>query len=202
MPIKTIIFDLGGVLIELDFKRAFTAMEGFCEYRAAEIPPQLRKTDLIWRFETGHISSEDFAQEFCELLNLKCDYAQFCAIWTNIFSEITLVPASLLESLASHYRLILLSNTNPIHFQMLQQTYPILKCFDDSVLSYRVGALKPSPLLYREAVRKAGCVASECFLTDDMESCVEAATVQGIDAVRFENSSQLKHELQTRGVVF
>jgi glucose-1-phosphatase len=67
-------------------------------------------------------------------------------------------------------------------------------------LSYEVGAMKPLPLIYRRAIRKAGCLPEECFFTDDIASYVEGARVQGIDAVQFESAAQIERELRKRGV--
>jgi len=98
------------------------------------------------------------------------------------------------------YPLVLLSNTNDIHFQMIRRSYPLLDHFDHFVLSYQVGVLKPSPRIYEEAVARAGCRAEECFFTDDVVPYVEGARQAGLDAVRFESYPQLVCELRSRGV--
>src|SRR2546423_6468239 len=66
----------------------------------------------------------------------------------------TLFPyTTLFRSIAQRFRLLLLSNTNAIHFPMLLKTYPLLRHFHSTILSYEVRALKPSPVIYREAIR-------------------------------------------------
>ena len=110
----------------------------------------------------------------------------FATIFNSIFSEI-LVPESLLEALAARYRLLLLSNTNAIHFEMLRREYPMLRHFHHLVLSYEVQAMKPQREIYEAAVRLAGCRPEECFYTDDIAAYVEGARQLGIDAVQFES---------------
>ncbi len=83
---------------------------------------------------------------------------------------------------------------------MLVETYPLLRHFHSYVLSYKVGAMKPSPLIYRKAIEAAGCEPGECFFTDDIEAYVEGARAQGIDAVRFQSAAQIEAELLKRGV--
>ena len=111
-----------------------------------------------------------------------------------------MIPESLVEQLRRRYRMLVLSNTNAIHFEMVRDTYPLLRHFDHYVLSYEVGALKPEPAIYREAVRHARCEPGECFFTDDIPDYVEGARREGIDAVRFTGYEALCGELRARGI--
>src|SRR5947199_2805201 len=125
--VRTLIFDLGKVIIPFDFGRGYRALEGLCGVPAAEIPKRIGSTDLVIRFETGLIAPEDFVRELSALLGLGIDYDQFCSIWSSIFLPETLIPESLLEGLRRRYRLLLLSNTNAIHFRMVRENYPLLR---------------------------------------------------------------------------
>ena len=198
--IKTVIFDLGKVLIPFDFARGYRAMEKFCDYPAAEIPKRIAGTDLVYRFETGLVEPRDFVEQLSRVLDLRVTYEQFCEIWSSIFLPETLVPDSLLAGIRERYRLLVLSNTNAIHFAMVRQNYPLLRHFHDLVLSYEVKAMKPSPAIYREAIARARCRPEECFYTDDIPAYVEAARREGIDAVQFESCAQLERDLAARGV--
>jgi len=198
---KAIIFDLGKVLIHFDFKRGYRALEGLCPYPAAEIPKRIATTNLVERFETGLVEPHDFVTQFSRLLRLDVDYDRFCRIWSSIFSD-TLVPESMLQGLAARYRLLLLSNTNAIHFEMIRASYPLLRHFHDLILSYEVKAMKPRPEIYRAALERAGCRPEECFYTDDIAGYVEAARRFGIDAVQFQSAEQLQGELTARGIVW
>jgi putative hydrolase of the HAD superfamily len=198
--IKAIIFDLGRVLVPFDFQRGYSRLEPLCGIPASEIPDRLRPTGLVQRFESGGIESRDFFDQLSKHLNLRATYNDFCEIWSSIFLPETLIPDSMIAGLARHYPLILLSNTNAIHFEMIQENYPILRHFRDLVLSYKVGAMKPSPLIYQKAVEAAGCRPEECFFTDDIPEYVAGAKQQGIDAVQFQSAEQIRNELHARGV--
>jgi FMN phosphatase YigB (HAD superfamily) len=198
--IKTIIFDLGKVIIPFDFKRGYTRMAPLCGYTAEEIPKRLSTSDLVTRFETGAMEPQAFVNELSAILGIESDYDQFCDIWTSIFLPETLISEEFVKALRRKYRMLVLSNTNAIHFEMVWKAYPILHQFHDYVLSYKVGALKPSPLIYREAIRKAQCAPEQCFFTDDIAAYVEGARQEGIDAVQFENAAQIERELQNRGI--
>jgi len=198
--IKTVIFDLGKVIVPFDFKRGYRAMSELCSYAPEEIPKRIGATDLVTRFECGQVSPEDFVGQLSRILDLRLEYARFCEIWSCIFLPETLIPEDMLEGLRRRYRLLLLSNTNAIHFQMIRDNYPLLKHFDEYVLSYEVGAMKPSPRIYAEAIARARCEAGECFFTDDIPEYVAGAKRAGIDAVQFESAAQIEGELAKRGV--
>jgi glucose-1-phosphatase len=196
---KAIIFDLGKVLVHFDFKRGYAALEGLCPYPAAEIPARIATTDLVKRFETGLVEPRDFVEQLSRILDLRLGFDAFCEIWNSIFAE-TLVPENLLEGLAARYRLVLLSNTNAIHFEGIRRKYAMLRHFHTLILSYEVKAMKPDAEIFRKTVEAAGCRAEECFYTDDIAAYVEAARKVGIDAVRFESAAQIEGELRSRGI--
>jgi FMN phosphatase YigB (HAD superfamily) len=199
---KAILFDLGRVLIHFDFRRGYRALEGLCPYAAEEIPRRLAGTGLVERFETGLVEPRDFVSQMCQTLDMKVEYDQFSSIWSSIFTDI-LIPESMLEGLKRRYRLVLVSNTNALHFEMIRETYAhLLRHFDELVLSYEVRAMKPQPEIFQAAVELAGCAPQECFYTDDIAAYIEAARQMGIDAVQFESRVQLEGEMRSRGIVW
>jgi glucose-1-phosphatase len=197
---KAVIFDMGKVIVPFDIGRGYAALQPHCGYPLEELPKRVAATDIVHRFESGQISSEDFVRQFSDLLGLTIDYDRFCELWSSIFLPDPLVPEKLLEGLRRRYRLLLLSNTNAIHFSMLRENYPILRHFDEYILSHEVGAMKPDPRIYQAAIERAGCRPEECFFTDDIAPFVEGARRAGIDAVQFESAEQIERELRARGI--
>jgi putative hydrolase of the HAD superfamily len=198
--IRTVIFDLGRVLIGFDFQRGYDRLQLLCGHSVAEIRQRIASTGLVPQLESGQIASRDFVLRIGEILGVTLDYAGFCDIWSSIFLPGTLVPDSLVAGLKKRYDLVLLSNTNEMHFEMLERSYPILRHFEKRALSHLVGAMKPSPLIYQKAVELAGCRPEECFFTDDISEYVEGARKFGIDAVQFVSAAQLQEELAKRGL--
>jgi putative hydrolase of the HAD superfamily len=158
MAIKAVIFDLGRVIVPFDFNRGYTKLEALCGIPAAEIPVRIAPTGLVQLFESGGIEPRDFVRELSKHLNLDTSYETFCEIWSSIFLPYTLIPESMLIGIARNYRLVLLSNTNAIHFEMVRENYPLLRHFHSYVLSHEVAAMKPLPLIYRRAIEAAGCL--------------------------------------------
>lgn len=198
--IKALLFDLGRVIIPFDFNRGYAGLEALCGIPAREIPVKLAATGLVPRFESGRIEPHDFVRQLSACLNFETSYEAFCEIWSSIFLPDVLIPEEMLEGLGARYPLVLLSNTNAIHFDMVLKNYPILRHFHSYVLSYKVGAMKPETPIYKAAIDAAGCPAHECFFTDDISAYVEAARGLGIDAVQFRSAAQIEKELQDRGV--
>lgn len=200
--IKTIIFDLGRVIVPFDFQRSYAKLSPLCGLPHEQIPERLRQGDLVQRFESGRIEKEAFVTEFSKVLGVNLAYADFCDIWSSIFLPDTLISEEFVKALRGRYRVLLLSNTNAIHFEMVEANYPILQHFDYKVLSYKVGAMKPEPVIYQEAIRHAGCRPDEIFFTDDIPEYVEGAKREGIDAVQFQDAEQVQRELRARGVAW
>jgi FMN phosphatase YigB (HAD superfamily) len=199
---KAIVFDLGKVLIPFDFQLGYRALESFCRYPAPEIRRRIGSTGLVGPFEKGLIDPRDFVAQLSAALDLDLDYEAFCRAWGCIFTG-QLIPDSLLEGLAARYRLLLLSNTNLIHFRIIRENYSsLLRHFHDLVLSFEVHAAKPEPEIFQTAIERAGCLPQECLFTDDIADNVEAARLVGMDAVQFQSPQQLQDEMSGRGIVW
>lgn len=197
---RTLIFDMGNVLVPFDFRRGYAALAPFCLHSEEAIPERLRSTDLVVRLESGLISPRDFVVELSKVLDYNGDYERFCDIWSSIFLPHELVPEALIKSLRGRYRLLVLSNTNAIHIEMLQRTYTILQHFDHLILSHEVQAMKPDPKIYAAALAEAQAEPEECFFTDDILDYVEGARRAGIDAEQFQGHEKLLTDLRARGI--
>ncbi len=200
--IKTVIFDLGNVIVPLDFPAGYRAISERCGIASEDVPKRISQTDLVGRLESGQIADSDFIRELSALLGLSCSEAEFRRLWSSIFPPHTLIPESLVTGLKKNHRLLLLSNTNAIHFEMIWENYPLVRHMHDFVLSHKVGAMKPSEKIYEAALALADCKPEECFFTDDIPAYVEGAKRHGIDAVQFTGFDALVSEFDRRGVVW
>jgi HAD superfamily hydrolase (TIGR01509 family) len=106
----------------------------------------------------------------------------------------------LLEGLAKKYRLALLSNTDPIHVVHLESNFAFFRFFPIRIYSCTLGACKPDPLIYREALRACKVEAGQAVYIDDIAAYVEAAQRLGIAGIHFESPNQLAAALAELGV--
>lgn len=201
MPYRAIFFDLGNVLVPFDLTRAYAALQANSPLAIAEMADRLRSTGVVTDYECGRLEDAPFFAAIRDTLELRCDYETFCAIWNSIFLPPTLVPESLLAALREHYTLLLLSNTNAIHFRFLQQHYPHVSHFHHRTLSHEAGAQKPDASIYQKALAAAGVAPHEVFFTDDLLPNIEAARALGIDAEQFVGVPQLEAHLRSRGIL-
>jgi epoxide hydrolase-like predicted phosphatase len=197
--IRLIISDFGGVICTFDYRI-------FCERLALRTD---RTTEQVYAavfgdhlqetFETGKLSGGEYHQEVMSRLDVDVPYEEFSPMYGDIFTEIP-ATCDLLRRLHTRYPLYLLSDTNEIHFGYVRQTVKTLSVFDEFIVSYQVGVLKPDPRMYREALRRSGLPAEACVFVDDRPSNVEGAARVGIQAVRFESPDQFAGELARLGV--
>ncbi len=185
------IFDLGGVIVPLDFPRLYNNLAAHCRVPAAEIPHRIAETGLVPLLESGRMPPEEFTEKIVQLLDLNVPDGRFRDLWSSLFPGHTLLPESLMAGIRNHHRLLLLSNTNAIHFAMVRENYPLLRHFHHYVLSHEVGAMKPSPKIYAAAIEAAQCRPEECFFTDDIAAYVEGARKAGIRAEQFHSYEQI-----------
>ncbi len=197
---KAVIFDLGQTVIPFDISRGYAALAPYCSLDRAEMRRRVSGAAIIRDFEVGRVTPQEFVEQFSSVLGLNLRYEQFCELWSSIFLPEPLVPEELLAGLRQRYRLLALSNTNSIHFEVVRQRYPILRHFDELVLSFEVGSMKPEPDIYRVAVERAGCHPNEILCIDDMPEYVEAGRRAGLDAVQFRGAEQVKQDLRERGI--
>lgn len=198
--IRLIISDFGGVICTFDYRI-------FCERLARRIHRTADQVfaaafgdHLLTDFETGKLSGQEYHRTVMARLDADVSYEEFYPTYGDIFTE---VPATrdLFRRLRGRYPLYLLSDTNEIHFGYVQETVATLSVFDEFIVSYRIGAMKPDPRMYQEALRRSGLPASACVFVDDRPGNVEGARRVGIRAVQFESPAQCADELTRLGVV-
>ena len=199
--IRTLLFDLGNVLVGLEFERAYRAAADLSGRSPDEIRDLLRTSNLAVPYECGRIDSAEFHRRAVELLGLRLDFDGFARLWGDMFADRPLVQDALLDEAARRCRMAILSNTNELHFLDIRRRYPLLEKFQDYVLSYEVGAMKPAPRIYEAALEATGSAASECFFTDDKPENIEGARRLGIDAELFRGEADLREHLRRRGVL-
>ena len=199
--VKVICFDLGKVIIDFDYALAIRELMKLTSLSLAEVTAVLSNSDLINEYETGKISTLEFYQLVSHQLQLEVPLKTFKQLWGNMFLTQPLLSEHFVQSLKKNYRLILLSNTNEMHFEFVEERYPILGYLEERVLSYQVGCMKPDQRIYHAVVSKVDVAPEEIFFTDDRQENIDAARSIGIQACQFQSEDQLKRDLRRVGVL-
>lgn len=197
--IKVVVFDLGNVIISVNFYSYYQIAAQMTGYDPEKIEKLVLESGLVAEYETGKLSSLEFKEKITRKLKLEIGFEDFSRIWCDIFTENKEV-FELIRALKGKYRLFLLSNTNELHFYYAVEKFPVLMEFEEYILSYRIGCTKPDPVIFREAIRRAGCKPDELVYIDDIPEYAAAAQNLGIQGINFCSSAQLKEELLSRKV--
>jgi len=198
--ISTIISDLGQVVLWFDNTVFYRKMTAYCSKSVDEIREIVHSsTEFYETFDQGELTPRQFYERAVALLGARIGYDEFVAVYNNVFSRNQPV-LDLYRRLKGRYKLILLSNTDPLRFGFVRERFPDILFFDDYVLSYEVRALKPDPEIYRAALKKAGASPASCIFIDDIEENVRAAAALGLKAILYKPGTDLERELRSLGV--
>ncbi len=195
----TIIFDLGGVLVSVDFMRACKRLEAAGGAPAALICEAIASGDDKLGFDSGRLSPEKFAARFCAAIGVRLPYAEFADIWCDIFAELREVTG-LLDEIGKHADLVLLSNTDPLHLDYVRSHYGFLEKFGQLVLSHEVGHAKPARQIFERAIGLCA-PGTRMIYFDDMPEFVAAARACGLPAEQFVDAAKLSRDLEGFGVL-
>ena len=198
--IKCVISDLGKVILFFDNSLFFRKMAEFSPYSAQDITERVhRHMDLIRLFDTGKIEPEEFYEQVTLKLEAKIPQDTFFRIYNDVFSANPPV-LNLLKRLKTNCKLILLSNTDVQRFGFIKKNFPEILLFDDYVLSYEVGYMKPHPEIYTIALKKARVRAEECVFLDDLPENIEGAQRLGMNAILYGPQPDLECRLKQMNV--
>ncbi len=171
--ITTLIFDLGGVIVNLDWDRCVANFREIGVNNMDSLISTTLQRGFILEYERGQISSEEFRNEVRnyteeEVTDKEIDYA-----WTSLLVDVPDEKLQLLFDLKKKYRVFMLSNTNELSFEFCKNSFfsqnghSIEDFFDKCYLSYQMQMNKPEPEIFEALLKDAGLKAEECLFLDD-----------------------------------
>jgi putative hydrolase of the HAD superfamily len=187
--IKNILFDLGGVLYHIDYNLTKVAFEklGVNDFNTHFSQQQQNK--LFDNLETGKISSKEFFSKMLEILPHSSE-EDIVDAWNALLIGFTKENLKLLEYLSDKYKLYLLSNTNAIHIEKINNElqglfgYTALdEFFEKTYLSHEIGRRKPDIETFEWLLKDAGIKAEETLFIEDSIQHIESANKLGIKTV-------------------
>ena len=188
MNIKNIIFDLGGVIIDIEPERSLKA---FAKYANGLGDPSVYQHLLFHELETGQIEAAAFRNRIRKELRLEIADAAIDECMFAMLGEIPAERIRLLEKMKQRYFTVLVSNTNAIHYAAvagyLQKTFgteTFDKFFHKTYYSHLVGLRKPDVRIFELAIRENNLVPSETLYLDDTGEHLKSARTLGIQTVK------------------
>lgn len=200
--IKHIIFDLGGVLLNIDYK---LTEQAFVDLGITDFPKlysQLHQTGLFDDWETGRINGDEFLSGLQKAGGMNIAEQDIINAWNAMLLDFPLRRLQILQQLRLHYDLILLSNTNEWHEaefnRILYSTrgIPNIGVFFDKVyLSHRVGMRKPSKEIFDRVLSDNSFQAEHTLFLDDTPQHIEGAKLSGIQTIYMENGMTIEKDI-------
>jgi len=198
--IRGVIFDFGNVICSFDVEIFLAKLHEWSGLDVETLRDRIYGSRLHSRYERGEISSERFYREISRLTGARVSAEEFAEGFSDIFTPLESTHG-LIRALKGTYRLGLLSNTNEWHFLRHIRKVPVFPLFDAVTLSFEVGALKPEPEIYLDALRKLSLPPEACVFIDDIGKYAEGAAALGIRGIRYTGPAELLRELSGLGVV-
>jgi glucose-1-phosphatase len=188
MPeIKNIIFDLGGVLIDVDYKKTINSFIELGIKNFEEMYSQVNANQLFESLETGKISESDFFEAIKKESITPLSNTQIETAWNAMLLDFHAESLSFLENISAKYKIFLLSNTNSIHQRCFNQVFTRdtgKHCLDNYFIkayySHLIHMRKPHLEIYNYVLKDAGIMAADTLFIDDSINNIEGAKKLGI----------------------
>jgi HAD superfamily hydrolase (TIGR01509 family) len=198
--LRAIIFDIGRVLVRIDVTRAMQGLAAGGSLSPSELWTAIEKDPRWHDWQQGRISPRDWYLHLGKRFGGNLSFKQFTEVWNRVLDPTPIHEDAFFKKLSKRYRLALLSNTDAIHVRHMEGAYSFFTFFPTRIYSCVVGASKPDPLIYREALRALKVQAQEAVYIDDIAAYVEAAQRLGMGGLQFHSPAQLSSDLKSLGV--
>jgi len=189
MAIKNILFDLGGVIIDLHIYKTRSAFEEMGMPDTSNWFIASNQATLLNGYETGNLTTEQFIEGINAEIGLKISEGDFYAAWTTMLGKVKEPRIHMLKGLREKYRVYALSNINAMHahacHEILQRDHDIFsfhEIFDLVFYSHEIGARKPDPEAWLKVIERTGLIPEETLYVDDNSDNIETARKLGFHA--------------------
>ncbi len=198
MAIKYVIFDLGGVLIDINFDKTFEAYGQITGKSKENLRQATFLTAAYEDYESGILNDAGFRDALRKQLDISVDDKILDDAWNALLLDFNPQAISLIKELKTKYPVFLLSNTNNIHFNRCNALIKeqnlaenLTSLFDGLFLSYKIGYRKPSERIYQHAIKRLKCLPEEILFIDDLENNIAAARDLGIQTIHLSDNKKI-----------
>ena len=200
--IKDIVFDFGGVLVEIDTANAIQKFGELGLPNPSDYLNSYQQTGTFFALENGDITADRFVEELSELCSQPITYQQAKEAWLAFVVKVNTEYLDFIQQLRPCYRLSVLSNTNPF-LQGWARSSEFTRCgkklddyFDMLFLSYKMNCSKPGEEIYRKMLLEGNMNPSETLFIDDGSKNIEAARRLGINVLQVKNGEDWRNILE------
>jgi HAD superfamily hydrolase (TIGR01509 family) len=199
--IKVILFDLGGVLVELTGVPIMLKWTNY-QYDDETLWEAWLNSPAVRSFEIGSSTAEEFADQLIREMDLPVGKAEFIDRFRQWPKGLFPGVSSLIQRLKNNYTLACLSNSNVLHWPILMKEMGLEKMFQYHFASHLMSKLKPDKESFEYVLQRLGCNASSVLFLDDNDINVKSAKEIGMIAYRVEGPQEIEHALRKAGVKY
>ena len=200
--IRNIIFDLGVVLLDVNYSDTIRAFSDLGLRNAEEAFSKHRQDEFFRRYERGLMSSDEFLMGLAKRMKL-ANHDLLRSAWCEMLGELPLYKFELLQKLSKSHKLFVLSNTNEIHQEWFERKIDeqyewknFESCFEFIGYSHRINKRKPQPDAFLTILEQFDLEASETLFIDDTLEHVVSARRLGIQTVHYVDGNNLDRAIQ------
>ena len=200
-PIEALLFDLGGVVIDIDMQRAVRHWEPLSSLSRAQLQQRFTVDEALRQYESGEIDTAAYVAHLRQEFELHASDSAIVAGWNAILvSEIEPALQAVVAA-RTHLPCYAFSNTSPAHQRAWSSAFPrVATAFDRLFLSFEIGARKPDIAAFRLVTAAIGKDANRVLFFDDTPANVQGARDAGLQAVQVNNHRDLDRTLVGLGV--
>ena len=199
--IRAVIFDFGGVIAKVDDDQVVERLAAVCDLPAELLRGRFKEESALFaELEAGVLSKAEFLGELARICGRLFTEEEFVPIFTNLFTPIP-STCELIRQLKSQYRLGLIANTNPWHFEHGIEPSSVFPLFDAVTVSFRAKARKPERRIFQDVLDQLDLVAEECVFIDDTAAFVDAANGYLLHGIQYRSYHDLLKDLATLKVI-
>ncbi len=195
---EVVVFDLGGVVIELAGVPEF---QGWTRLSEAQVWERWLGSPAVRAYESGRTSTERFAVELVREFELEIAPSEFLERFARWPRGLLPGARELVLEVRARRRVAALSNSNPLHWPRFRDEFGLASAFDAIFSSHELGCVKPDREIFERAIRELGALPERVLFLDDNESNVAGARAAGLDARRVRGPAEARGVLRERGVL-
>lgn len=198
---RAVIFDLGKVLLDFDYSLVAQRLAALTGREAEQIRLLLDHSPLLFRLESGQMTTDAFYREVAALTDFTGSFDEFTDIFGDIFAEIDPMVELNAQLRERGVPTFIFSNTNDIAVRHIRANYPFFAHFTDYFFSYEVGAMKPNARIYAEVERCTQLRGAELLYLDDRKENVAAGAERGWRVVHHESPERTIAAVRAAGLL-
>jgi putative hydrolase of the HAD superfamily len=198
--IQALLFDLGGVVIEIDFNRAFEYWQPISRLSVDELKAAFKVDVPYQRHERGEITASEYFAHLGKSLQLQDDRARIAEGWNTIFVQEITETRRMVEAARTKFPCYAFTNSNAVHQAAWSAMFPmVVQCFDRVFVSSEIGHRKPERKAFEFVAHTLGISVNSMMFFDDLPENVAGAAAAGLEAVHVRGPADVKSALLALG---